>query len=147
MSLSDRDALIIIVICSIVGFLLFVFIICFFLWLIIRNSRSKSNRLSIDEVKPSVTNSTQRPHFQRADKISSEKIQENRLKRKKTRRFNTNDSAISLSFEPPHLINQNVKHLSHFLNNEATISTNSWHYEQTPFVFFSSFFFSFHYFL
>ncbi|UJR27884.1 hypothetical protein I4U23_009149 [Adineta vaga] len=47
------------------------------------------------------------------------------------RRFNTNESTITLSFDPPHLINQNVRNLEKLLNNESTLTANSWHYEET----------------
>jgi hypothetical protein len=46
-------------------------------------------------------------------------------RKKRKRRFNTNDSAISFSFNPPHLINQNVKKLDQLIANESSL-----HYEQ-----------------
>jgi hypothetical protein len=56
----------------------------------------------------------------------------NHYQRKARRkRSNTNDSAITLSFNPPHLINQNVKNLEKFLNSESTLTANSWLYEET----------------
>lgn len=59
-----------------------------------------------------------RHEYQRRQRIRTNEVLENRRKRRK-RRFNTNDSAISLSFNPPHLINQNVKNLDQLLASES----------------------------
>jgi hypothetical protein len=134
MSFDDRDKIILIIICSILGFILILLIICFFLWFIIRSyRRSKAkHKNSNDENSSPPISPYYRQQYQRSKNFPSTKfnINNNRRKRKR-RRFSTNDSALTLSFDPPHLINQNVKNLDKLLNNESTLTANSWHYEET----------------
>jgi hypothetical protein len=60
-----------------------------------------------------------RQQYQRSQKnLSTMNAMHNKRKRRK-RRFNTNDSTISFSFNPPHLINQNVKNLDQLIPIES----------------------------
>lgn len=128
MSLNERDLLIVIVVCSVVGFLLFILIICSCFWLIIRHYRSKSRSLTMNDDNDSAIVTTNRTHYQRAKKLPQNKIEENR-RRRKGKRYNTNESAITLSFDPPHLINQNVKNLEQLIHNENTLAMQSYPYD------------------
>jgi hypothetical protein len=137
MSFDERDKIIVTIICSIVGFIFIVLIICLILWFIIRRYRSKSKRMNQNEenISPRIP-SYHRQRYQRSQKIPPTNFDHNNnnnnnIRKKKKRRFNTNDSAITLSFDPPHLINQNVKNLEKLLNSESTLTASSWHYEET----------------
>jgi lipopolysaccharide export LptBFGC system permease protein LptF len=132
MSFDVRDKLILTIICSIVGFIFTMLIISLLFWLIIQHYRSKARRMNSNEENNSP--SYQRQQYQRSQKYISNKsnVNNNNNKKKlKKRRFNTTDSAVTLSFNPPHLINQNVKNLEKLLHNESTLTANSWHYEET----------------
>lgn len=129
MSLNERETLIVIIVCSISGFLLLLFIICLFFWFTIRHYRLKSKRFHMNDDNESPV---MRQRYQRSQNLPANKIEKrNRLRRKRKERFNTNNSSISSAFDPPHLINQNVRNLDQLLNSEGTITTNSWQYEET----------------
>ena len=134
-SLSESDTLILIIVCSIVGFLILSLIICLFCCFSIRYYRRRSKRLDSQTETDSPVLPTSRQHYQRSQHVSkaTTKLDPNHMKKKKRRgrRFNTNDSAITLSFDPPHLINQNVKNLDRFFPTDPTMTTRSWHYEDT----------------
>jgi hypothetical protein len=132
MSLNQQDTIIVIIVCTIVGFLLLVLIVCFILWCIIRQYRLRSKRFESSDERNVQTTSSYRQQCPRWQKSAcTSKAEHKHTKRKKRPRLNTNESSISLSFDPPHLINQNVKHLDKLFNSDATQSTSSWHYEQT----------------
>jgi hypothetical protein len=131
MSLNERDTLIVIIVCSIVGFLSLVLIICCCFWCVIRYYRLQSKRLNSGEENDSPVMASSRQHYQRSQKAQSNKTDQHYSRNKKKRRFNTNESDITLSFDPPHLINQNVKNLDRLLNADPTMTARSWHYEQT----------------
>lgn len=131
MSLNERDTLIVIIVCSIVGFLSLVLIICCCFWCVIRYFRLQSKRLNAQEENDSPVMASSRQHYQRSHKAQSNQADQHYSRTKKKRRFNTNDSAITMSFDPPHLINQNVKNLDRLLNTDPTMTAHSWHYEQT----------------
>jgi hypothetical protein len=134
MSLAERDKIILTIIFSIIGFIFLVLIICFLLWRIINYYRSKiKHRNSLEENHSPSISPYQRTQYQRSEKYLSTKfdIQNRNKTKKRTKRSNTNDSAITLSFNPPHLINQNVKNLEKLLHNESTLTANSWLYEET----------------
>ncbi|CAF0896895.1 unnamed protein product [Adineta steineri] len=135
MSFDERDKIIITIICGIVSFIFIVIIICFLLRLIIRYYRSKSKHMnSNEENNPSPISTYHRQQYQRSQKHPSTKLittANHNIKKNRKRRLNTNESVITLSFDPPHLINQNVKNLEKLLNNESTLTANSWHYEET----------------
>jgi hypothetical protein len=134
MSLAERDKIILTIIFSIIGFIFLVLIIGFLFWRLIRYYRWKvKHRHSIEGNRSSSVSPYQRVQYQRSEKYLSTKFDiKNRNKTKKrTKRSNTNDSAITLSFNPPHLINQNVKNLEKLLHNESTLTANSWFYEET----------------
>jgi hypothetical protein len=126
MSLAERDKIILTIIFSIIGLIFLVLIICFLFWRLIYYYRSKINhRDSIEENRSPY----QRVQYQRSEKYLD--IQNRNKTKKRSRRSNTNDSAITLSFNPPHLINQNVKNLEKLFHNESTLTANSWFYEET----------------
>ncbi|CAF0824564.1 unnamed protein product [Adineta ricciae] len=126
MSFDERDKIILIIICSVISFVFIIIIISFIIWLIIHQYRSKNqDKQSIDRHPPSPI-----PTYHRTQKIPPVS-NIHHIKGKKRRRFNTNESTITLSFDPPHLINQNVKNLQKLLNNESTLTASSWHYEET----------------
>ncbi|CAF3311413.1 unnamed protein product [Rotaria socialis] len=144
MAFDVRDKIIITVIFSIIGLISIVLIICFLCWFILRHYRSKAERMRSEEENNSPPISPYyRPQYQRSQKFSSTtKIHHNSNntnniskisndKRRKKRRFNTNDSALTLSFDPPHLINQNVKNLEQLLSNDSTLTASSWQFEET----------------
>ena len=131
MSLNERDTLIVIIVCSIVGFFSLLLIICCCFWCVIRHYRLQAKRLNTHEENESPVMASSRQHYQRSQKLPPSKVDNHYLGRKKKRRFNTNDSAITFSFDPPHLINQNVKNLDRLLNTDPTMTARSWHYEQT----------------
>ena len=130
MSLAERDQLILTIIFSIVAFVFLLLIISFLFCRLIQSSRSRTkHRLEHTRPHPPSIAIYPRTSYQRSQKYPSKKFDHQTKKRKK--RANTNDSAISLSFNPPHLINQNVKHLEKFYQNESSLTANSWFYEQT----------------
>lgn len=133
MSLSERDTLVLIIVGSIVGFFVFTLIICLSCCCWIRYWRRRSQRLNSQSEHDSPVLPSSRNHYQRSQKLPSTKLDSNYVKKTKRRRrrFNTNESAITLSFDPPHLINQNVKNLDRFFPTDPTMTTRSWHYEQT----------------
>jgi hypothetical protein len=132
MSFAERDKIILTIIFSIVGFILIVLIICFLFWRLIRYYRSKSREKNWN--KQYNSSPYYRAQYPRSQKYLSTKfdMNPNHYQRKARRkRSNTNDSAITLSFNPPHLINQNVKNLEKLFHNESTLTANSWFYEET----------------
>jgi hypothetical protein len=134
MSFDDRDKIILIIISSILGFILIVLIICFLFWFIIRYYRrlKATQKNSNEDSHSSPISPYYRQQYQRSQNFPSTKLNLNNNRRKrKRRRFNTNDSAVSLSFDPPHLINQNVKNLEKLLTHESTLTASSWNYEET----------------
>ncbi|CAF1025511.1 unnamed protein product [Rotaria sordida] len=138
MSLDARDKIIITIILSIVGLICMLLIICFIIWFIIRYYRLKTKRMNSNEENNSPPiSSYHRQQYQRTQRFPSIKLNHNnnniinKKRKRKKRRFNTNDSALTLSFDPPHLINQNVKNLDKLLTSESTLTANSWHYEET----------------
>jgi len=136
MSLVEHDKIVLIIIFSIIGFTFILLSFCFLLWRIICYYRSKTRRMNFNgENYSRPISSYHRPQYQRSQKYVSTKFDinnnNNKRRRKRKRRSNTNDSAITLSFDPPHLINQNVKNLEKFLNSESTLTANSWLYEET----------------
>ena len=94
----DERGEILTVVFSILGTISLVIIIWLVVWLCYQ-SKSKRSR--------------QRP-YQRSQKLSKTNVVRNKRRRRK-HRFNTNDSSISFSFNPPHLINQNVKNLEQLI--------------------------------
>jgi len=130
MSLAEHDKIVLIIIFSIIGFTFILLSFCFLFWRIICYYRSKPKRMNFNGENYSRPISS----YQRSRKYASTKFDinnNNNRRRKRKRRSNTNDSAITLSFDPPHLINQNVKNLEKFLNSESTLTANSWLYEET----------------
>ena len=119
MSLAERDQLILTILFSIIGFILLVFLICCSCWRIIRSYHLKIKQKHQEEI------------YQR--KYYSNKFRQPiyRKTKKRQKRSKTTDSTITMSFNPPHLINQNVKNLEKFLQNESTLTANSWSYEET----------------
>lgn len=141
MSFDVRNKIIITIIFGIVGLTSFLLIICFVCWFIIRYYRLKRERIDLKDDNDSPVISSYRRHQQylRPPHVPSVKISSNinnnfsksiNKKRKKTR-FNTNDSALTFTFDAPHLINQNVKNLDKLLSNDSTLTANSWQYEET----------------
>lgn len=137
MSLVERDKIILTIIFSIIGFIFLLLSICFLIWRIIRYYRLKMKSQNSNDTNhlPPIS-SYHRQQYQRSQKYVSTKFNMNKTKnnhhqRKKKKRSNTSDSAITLSFNPPHLINQNVKNLEKLLHNESTLTANSWLYEET----------------
>lgn len=123
MTLAERDQLILTIIFSLVGFVFLLLIISFLFCRVIQFYRLKHQRHlhSIPHRR-----SPPIPIYQRSQKPTSK----HRTK-KRQKRSNTNDSAITLSFNPPHLINQNVKQLEKFYQNESTLTANSWFFDET----------------
>ena len=136
MSLAERDQLILTIIFSIVAFVFLLLIISLLLCRLIRSSQTRSkHRLeqSFEHARvhpPPSISIYPRTQYQRSQKYPS-KNKFNHQSKTRKKRANTNDSVISFSFNPPHLINQNVKHLEKFYQNESTLTANSWFYEQT----------------
>ena len=126
MTLTERDQLILTIIFSIVGFVFLLLIISFLFCRLIKYYRMKHQRRmhSFNHLR-----SPPIPIYQRSQKPISNKS--NHRTKKRQKRSNTNDSAITLSFNPPHLINQNVKQLEKFYQNESTLTANSWFFEET----------------
>ena len=141
MPFNARDKIIITIICSIVGFVSLALIIFFVLWFIIDHYRSKAHKCmnSNEENNSSPLSLYYRRPYRRSQQLPSMKMcfnnhnnnSNNIDRRNKKRRFNTNDSVLTLSFDPPHLINQNVKNLDKLLNSESTLTASSWCYEET----------------
>lgn len=109
----DEHEQIITIIFSILGFIAVITLISFCIWHIRNRRRQSKNNLKKSPM-------TYRQQYQRSQAIPSSNIIHNKRRRKKQRRFNTNESSISFSFDPPHLINQNVKNLDKLLANEST---------------------------
>ncbi|UJR21861.1 hypothetical protein I4U23_024934 [Adineta vaga] len=101
--MDGLDRIIIVAICSAVGIVSMIAIICFIIWLILhrKSHRTVYNRKSC---------LFRRQQHQRSNKFFSIKFH-NKNERFGKNRFNTSGSSVSLSFNPPHLINQNVKNL------------------------------------
>ncbi|CAF3442987.1 unnamed protein product [Rotaria sp. Silwood2] len=121
--MDERDKLIITIVFSVIGFISIIIIICFVTWFILRrktNSTNQNKSLSMPY----------RQQYEHSQNILITKYDSNKRKKRK-RRFNTNDSSISLSFNPPHLINQNVKNLNRLLSLESSLPINIWHHEDT----------------
>ncbi|CAF3268407.1 unnamed protein product [Rotaria socialis] len=121
--MDDRDKIIIAVVFGIVGAISIIVIICLIIWFIVRHKSNSKNHTK----NPSIPH---RQQYERSQNISLTKYNSNK-QRKRKRRFNTNDSAISFSFNPPHLINQNVKNLDKLAPLESSFTTNLWHPEDT----------------
>ena len=100
--MGENDTLIVAIVFGIIGIISIIIIISFIIWFI-RRKNLQSKKLKKN------SSISHRPHYQPSQKLTS--IKSNNNQRKKRKRFNTNDSVISLSFNPPHLINQNVKNL------------------------------------
>lgn len=138
MSLVERDKLILTIIFSIIGFIFLLLIICFLIWRLIRCYRLKIKPRASHEINhlPRLS-SYHRQQYQRSQKYISTKFNSNNhhhhphQRKLKKKRSNTADSALTLSFDSPHLINQNVKNLEKLLQNESTLTANSWLYEET----------------
>lgn len=108
--MDERDQLVVIIVSSVVGGLILLTTILVFLCCLLRQNKTTYER-------------RYRPSQQR-----------NHLSKKYTKnpaRSNTIDSSISVPFDPPHLINQNVKHLDHLLTSNSTLTAKSWHYTET----------------
>ncbi|CAF1593758.1 unnamed protein product [Rotaria sp. Silwood1] len=116
--MDERDKIIIAVVFSIIGFILIIIIICFIIWFIYRR---KSNIINYDK---NIFISHQQSYEH------SQNILINKYNSKK-QKFNTNDSSISLSFNTPHLINQNVKNLDKLLSFDSLSTINMWHRQDT----------------
>ncbi|CAF1298733.1 unnamed protein product [Adineta steineri] len=109
--MDGLDKIIIVTICSAVGLILIIAIISVIIWFILRR---KSNTTAYNRK----SNIFRRPQYQRSKKFFSIKFHSTNGKTGKSK-FNTSDSSVSLSFNPPHLINQNVKNL-----DKLSTSTN-----------------------
>lgn len=88
---------------SVLAFILLVIMISICIWCCYRRRRQRRHSII---------------HFRQEYQCQPRQTINRRQRRKK--RFNTNDSVISFSFNPPHLINQNVKNLDQLLANEST---------------------------
>lgn len=119
--MDDRDKIIITVVFSIVGIIAAILIICFIVWFLFRH-KSKSH------IRPKNPSLSYRPQYERSQSLSVTKFDNNKRRQRK-RRFNTNDSSISLSFDPPHLINQNVKNLDKLLPLDSPLDSKVWNPE------------------
>ncbi|CAF1498423.1 unnamed protein product [Adineta ricciae] len=102
--MDGLDRVITITICSAVGAVSMLAIVCFLIWFFCR-------RKSHDTVQHRKACLFCRQHYQRSNKFFSIKFHNNAGKRPGKSRFSTSDSSVSLSFNPPHLINQNVRNL------------------------------------
>ncbi|CAF1187216.1 unnamed protein product [Adineta steineri] len=109
--MDGLDKIIVVTICSAVGLILIIAIISVIIWFILRR---KSNTTAYNRK----SNIFRRPQYQRSKKFFSIKFHSTNGKTGKSK-FNTSDSSVSLSFNPPHLINQNVKNL-----DKLSTSTN-----------------------
>jgi hypothetical protein len=101
--MDGLDKLIIITIGSGIGLISIISIICFIIWFILHR---KSNATNYNRNPPILY----RQKYQCSKKFFAIKFHNNKGHIEKNR-FNTSDSSVSLSFNPPHLINQNVKNL------------------------------------
>lgn len=116
--MDDRDKIIISAVLSIVGVTSIIFIVYLIIWFVLRRKSKSTNHVR----NPSIP---YRQRFERSQNAVLTRLDSNK-RRKRKRRFNTNDSAISFSFNPPHLINQNVKNLDKLLPLESSSPTNLW---------------------
>jgi hypothetical protein len=101
--MDDQEKIIIGVTCGLSGVLLIIVITMF----IIHHKSNSSKTIS------------HRQKYLRSQKPISTTFNNNKRKRR-NKRYNTNESTISLSFSPPHLINQNVKNLDQLLSNKSS---------------------------
>jgi len=114
--MNEREEIITIIF-SILGFITIIIIICLIIWNIHRRKSKSINNIRHTPI-------SYRQQYERSQKLTSNNIINNKRKKPK-RRFNTNESDVSFSFNTPHLINQNVKNLDQLLANEPS----SLHYE------------------
>ena len=119
--MDRRTTIIVATILSIFGVILIIVIICFIYWFI-RRRKSKLKSQIHDPVL------SHRKQYERSQKSISMKYVNNR-RRERKKRFNTNDSSLSLPFHTPHLINQNVKNLDQLVLNETSLINHLWHDE------------------
>jgi ABC-type bacteriocin/lantibiotic exporter with double-glycine peptidase domain len=119
--MDEQAKIIISIVFGVIGILSSIVIVCFIIWLIYRR-KSKSRNLK------KTSSISQQPQYQSSENSTSIKSNKN-SRRKRNKRFNTNDSAISLSFNPPHLINQNVKNLDKLLSTDSISTTTPWPHE------------------
>jgi hypothetical protein len=98
----DERGEILTIVFSILGSISLVIIIWFIIWLCYQSKSKKSRQRQ----------------YQRSQKLSTTYVIRNKRRQRK-RRFDTNDSSISFSFNPPHLINQNVKNLEQLIPAES----------------------------
>lgn len=107
-SMDEREQLVVIIVCSVVGGLILLTAILIFVCCLLRERATYERRY-----RPSHRHRSSRKYT------------------KKPARVNTNDSSISVPFDPPHLINQNVKHLDQLLSSNSTLTAKSWYYTET----------------
>jgi len=106
--MNERD-IILVIIFSIVGVLSCVFIVIFFILFCIRRQMNKKQV-------------PQRQKYERsrnATTTTTTNLVLNKQKQRRKKRFNTNESVVSWTFNSPHLINQNVRNLDQFIVNES----------------------------
>ncbi len=111
--MDEHEQLIIAIVLGIVGFLSMMIIICFFIWFFLRRKSKSLQHKQLSSI-------SRRQPYRRSEKFSPRNVIDNKRRRQKGR-FNTNDSVISFSFQPPHLINQNVRNLDRLLASESTV--------------------------
>lgn len=105
--MNERD-IILVIIFSIVGVLSCVFIVIFFILFCIRRQMNKKQvpqRQKYERSRNATTTTTN--------------LVLNKQKQRRKKRFNTNESVVSWTFNSPHLINQNVRNLDQFIVNES----------------------------
>lgn len=103
----DEQDKILTIVFSVLAFILLVIVISICIWCCYRRRRRRHSIIHFRQ-----------EYHQRKPRQPTNQFIQNRHKRRK-KRFNTNESAISFSFNPPHLINQNVKNLDQLLANES----------------------------
>ena len=115
--MDGYDRRILTIIAGCLGAAILLTVVGLIVWLIVlRRTSSHRNR---------TPSSSHRQRYERASKVSRQ--DRKHLKHE----FNGNESSISFSFIPPHLLNQNVKHLDRILASDSTVTAKSWQYEQT----------------
>src|SRR5690348_10372477 len=114
--MDERIKIIIAVVLSVIGFISIVIIFCLIIWFILRrklNLKNQNKNLS----------TSHRQQYERSHNVLITKYDNNKRKKRK-RKYHTNDSSISLPFDSPHLINQNVRNLDKLLSLESSLTTN-----------------------
>jgi hypothetical protein len=109
--MNGLDKIIIITIGCAIGIISLIAIIWFIIWFILHRKSTATNYSRNPPI-------LYRQKYQCSKKFFAIKFDNNEGKKTKNR-FNTSDSSVSLAFNPPHLINQNVKNL-----NKLSSSTN-----------------------